>query len=92
MGIIKNLDQDKKGQDVFNRIKKLLTIENDTWVPLKEIVQYTMLGYHHDTEKLLYVENYKNSHAVPLISIPTTFGNIFIFLRDPASNLKSLLY
>jgi hypothetical protein len=52
-----------------------------------------MLGYHHDTEKLLYVENYKNSHAVPSISIiPTTYGNIFIFLRDPASNLKSLLY
>jgi hypothetical protein len=39
---------------------------NDAWVKLTEKVQYTMLGFHHDTEKLLFVEDYRKLKCCPI--------------------------
>lgn len=39
-------------------LSKVVTrIENKQTVPLEKRSQYEMLGYYHDTEKLIYVEN-----------------------------------
>jgi hypothetical protein len=56
----------KQGQNILSRTIKLMKTGNDAWVKLTEKVQYTMLGFHHDTEKLLFVEDYRKLKCCPI--------------------------
>jgi hypothetical protein len=42
----------------------------DSWIPITERSQYTMLGFKHKTENLLYVEDYRNLKCCPKNEAP----------------------
>ena len=47
----------------------------DLWIPLESREQYHFLGFHHDTTKLLYVEDYSKLSGCPLNPSPHFLWN-----------------
>ena len=56
----------KKGIDIVNQTMNLLKQKSE-WVPLQERKQYEMLGYFHDTSKLLFIEDYTQLKCCPTV-------------------------
>lgn len=55
----------KKGMDIVSQVTNMMSSE-DTWIPLTERNQYLMLGFFHDTSKLIYAENFKTLPCCPV--------------------------
>lgn len=50
---------------MVSRTIKMLEAGESSWIKLERKDQYELLGFHHDTSKLLYVENYSNLKCCP---------------------------
>lgn len=50
----------------MGRVEKLLKDET-SWVPLERRNQYIMLGFYHDTSKLLYTNDFTTLKLCPML-------------------------
>lgn len=53
----------------MSKVIQLLGDKN-FWIPLEEKKQYEMLGFHHDTSKLLYIEDFTKLKCCPHPIVP----------------------
>ena len=74
--------------DVLSRTIQLLKDGNDAWVELSEKAQYTMLGFHHDTQKLLFVKDYKKLKCCPLNPDPDYLWKDIHLSKGPSFKAK----
>jgi len=65
----KSRSRGKKGLDIMSKVIQLLSDKN-SWIPLEEKKQYEMLGFHHDTSKLLYIEDFTKLKCCPHPIVP----------------------
>lgn len=49
-----------------SRIVKMMSAGPKTWIKLERNEQFEMLGYHHDSTKLLFVEDYTLLKGYPI--------------------------
>jgi hypothetical protein len=49
-----------------SRIVKMMSAGPKTWIKLERNEQFEMLGYHHDSTKLLFVEDYTLPKGYPI--------------------------
>ena len=56
--------QSRKGNDIVSQTIRLMKDEQ-CWTPLLEKKQYEMLGFYHDTTKLLFVEDFTKPKCCP---------------------------
>ncbi len=54
----------KKGLDIISKVITLMK-DQGSWVKLEKKKQYEMLGFHHPTAKLLYVEDFTKLKCCP---------------------------
>jgi hypothetical protein len=65
---------------------------NDAWVELTEKVQYMMLGFHHDNEKLLFVEDYRKLKSCPINHNPDYFWKHIHLSKGFSFKLKDFTF
>jgi len=63
--MVKNVQpRAKKGEDLPSKVIKLMRKKED-WINMESQLQYLLLGFHHDTTGLLYVEDIQKLACYP---------------------------